>query len=40
METNTKGCGSRVGIVLVDEKASLFVEKVWMHDFADWPVLT
>ena len=36
METITRGSGSRVGSVLVDERGNFFVENAWMDDFASW----
>ena len=36
MKTITKGSGSRVGFMLVDEKNNFLVENAWMDDFAGW----
>ena len=39
METITRGSGSRVGFVLVDEKRSFFVEKTWKNNFQAWTIV-
>ena len=39
METITRGSGSRVGFVLVDEKRSFFVEKTWKDNFQAWTIV-
>ena len=39
METITRGSGSRVGFVLVDEKRYFFVEKTWKDNFQAWTIV-
>ena len=36
METITRGSGSRIGFVLVDEKRYFSIERAWMDDFVGW----